>query len=94
MISLLNTVLKLESLTSSLLRNLFSFFSAAATETTDASIMTADQLSLLQQNFHALQAKFVALMTEKAELVEKLQENEHLIVELSYETETIGKSRY
>lgn len=52
--------------------------------------MTADQLSRLQQNFNALQGKFVSLMTEKADLLEKLQENEHLIVQLSFETETIG----
>ncbi len=59
-------------------------------EATDGPIMTPDQLSLLQQNFNALQGKFVSLMTEKADLLEKLQENEHLIVQLSHETETIG----
>lgn len=64
----------------------------AAPKLTDVHNMSADELSLLQHNFSALQAKFVRLMTEKAELLEKLQENEHLIEELSYETETIGES--
>ncbi len=56
--------------------------------------MSADELSLLQHNFNALQGKFVRLVTEKADLLEKLQENEHLIVELSYETETIGMTPF
>ncbi len=56
--------------------------------------MSADELSHLLHNFNALQGKFVRLVTEKADLLEKLQENEHLIVELSYETETIGMTPF
>lgn len=59
-------------------------------ELMDVHNMSADELTLLQHNFGALQQKFVHLVSEKVELLEKLQENEHLIVQLSYETETIG----
>jgi len=52
--------------------------------------MSAGDASILQQSFTALQQKFVQLFSEKVELLEKLQENEHLIIQLSHETETIG----
>ena len=58
----------------------------------DVHNMSVDELTMLQTNFNALQQKFVNLMKEKVELLDKLQENDHLIVQLSYETETIGMS--
>lgn len=56
----------------------------------DVHNMSADELTMLQTNFNALQQKFINLMKEKVDLLDKLQENDHLIVQLSHETETIG----
>lgn len=41
--------------------------------------------------FVLLQARFMKLMNEKAALIERIQELEHVTVQLSMETETIGK---
>ena len=41
--------------------------------------------------FILLQARFMKLMNEKASLIERIQELEHITVQLSHETETIGK---
>lgn len=56
----------------------------------DLHNMSAGDLAVIQTNFNALQQKFVNLMEEKVQLLDKLQENDHLIVQLSHETETIG----
>ncbi len=85
---MIELILKNEVMTSDYLFPFTSDFSER--ESTNIHNMSADELSHLQHNFNALQAKFVHLVTEKADLLEKLQENEHLIVNLSYETETIG----
>jgi len=37
------------------------------------------------------QARFIKLMNEKAFLIERIQELEHITVQLSMETETIGE---
>ena len=37
------------------------------------------------------QARFMKLMNEKASLIERIQELEHITIQLSMETETIGK---
>ena len=41
--------------------------------------------------FILLQARFMKLMNEKASLIERIQELEHVTVQLSHETETIGE---
>ena len=56
----------------------------------DVTQLSKEQLLQLQSNFRALQWKFVSLMSEKAALMERLAEHEHVIVQLSVETETIG----
>ena len=56
----------------------------------DVTQLSKEQLLQLQSNFRALQMKFISLMAEKAELLERQQEHEHVIVQLSVETETIG----
>ena len=38
----------------------------------------------------SIQRKFLALMAEKAELLEQLQAKDHVVMQLSGETETIG----
>lgn len=55
--------------------------------------MSQDELTSLQNNFNALQQRFVSLMAEKAELVEQFQEQEHTITQLASETETIGNTK-
>ena len=57
----------------------------------DVTTLSKEQLLQLQSNFRALQRKFISLMSEKAELLERIQEHEHIIVQLSVETETIGE---
>lgn len=42
-------------------------------------------------SFILLQARFMKLMNEKASLIERIQELEHITVQLSHETETIGE---
>lgn len=42
-------------------------------------------------SFIMLQARFMKLMNEKASLIERIQELEHVTVQLSHETETIGE---
>ena len=49
-----------------------------------------DILSAVQANFTALQERYVAVMSEKAELLELVEERELTIGRLSGETETIG----
>ena len=53
--------------------------------------MSPGQLVQLQTSFDALQHKFVSLMREKADLLDKVQEHEVVITKLASETETIGK---
>lgn len=55
-----------------------------------AHLLSAGQLVQLQTSFDALQHKFVALMREKADLLDKIQEHEVVILKLASETETIG----
>ena len=54
-------------------------------------MVSPELLAALQGSFNALQQKFVTLMAEKAELLDRLQEHEHTILKLSGETETIGE---
>lgn len=56
----------------------------------DACTMSPQELAVLQTSFNALQEKFVGLMREKADLLDKIQEHEVTILKLSSETETIG----
>ena len=65
-------------------------FSTLEEDPTDVTQFSKEQLLQLQSNFRALQRKFISLMSEKAELLERIQEHEHVIVQLSVETETIG----
>ena len=60
-------------------------------DSVDVSQMSSEQILQMQSNFRALQWKFISLMSEKAELLDRLQEQEHVIVQLSVETETIGE---
>ncbi|CAH3160101.1 unnamed protein product [Porites lobata] len=45
----------------------------------------------IKMAFSKLQARFMKLMNEKAALIERIQELEHVTVQLSMETETIGE---
>ncbi|XP_068693979.1 golgin subfamily A member 2-like isoform X1 [Montipora foliosa] len=45
----------------------------------------------IKMAFSKLQARFMKLMNEKASLIERIQELEHITVQLSMETETIGE---
>ncbi|KAL9987717.1 hypothetical protein ACROYT_G002067 [Oculina patagonica] len=45
----------------------------------------------IKMAFSKLQARFMKLMNEKASLIERIQELEHITVQLSHETETIGE---
>lgn len=56
----------------------------------DIHNMSQDELTTLQNNFNALQQRFVALMAEKADLLDQFQEQEHTVTQLASETETIG----
>ena len=56
----------------------------------DIDNLSQEQLTSLQNNFNALQQRFVALMAEKAEIIDQFQEQEHTIMQLASETETIG----
>lgn len=40
---------------------------------------------------YLFQARFMKLMNEKASLIERIQELEHVTIQLSHETETIGE---
>ena len=53
--------------------------------------LSPQQLSEMQSSFAALQVKFVSLMREKADLLDRIQEHELVIGKLSSETETIGE---
>ena len=53
--------------------------------------MSPHELDVLQSSFNALQQKFVILMKEKADLLEKIQEHEMVILKLASETDTIGR---
>ena len=52
--------------------------------------LSGRELAELQNSFAALQQRFVTLMREKADLLDKIQEHEVVILKLSSETETIG----
>lgn len=52
-------------------------------------VITLAAIALIK--FVLLQARFMKLMNEKAALIERIQELEHVTVQLSMETETIGK---
>ena len=52
--------------------------------------LSAEELAILQSCFNALKEKFVVLMREKADLLEKIQEDEMIITKLESETEAIG----
>lgn len=45
----------------------------------------------IKMAFSKLQARFMKLMNEKASLIERIQELEHVTIQLSHETETIGE---
>lgn len=55
--------------------------------------MEQDDMSheAMKMAFSKLQARFMKLMNEKASLIERIQELEHITVQLSMETETIGE---
>eukprot|EP00731_Ephydatia_muelleri_P023993 Em0016g264a len=57
----------------------------------DLHNMTSEQLDTFSNSYSALQRKFLALMAEKAELLEQLQAKDHVVMQLSGETETIGE---
>ncbi|XP_065918604.1 golgin subfamily A member 2-like isoform X2 [Dysidea avara] len=61
-----------------------------------SGVLTWEQLTpqnfvQLQNNFAALQERFTQLMTEKADLLDQLQQYEHVNIQLASETETIGE---
>ncbi len=52
--------------------------------------LSPDKLAEFQTSFNALQQKFVVLMREKADLLEKIEEHELVILKLASEMETVG----
>lgn len=57
-------------------------------EQIDQEDMSHDAIKMA---FSKLQARFMKLMNEKATLIERIQELEHITIQLSMETETIGE---
>lgn len=53
--------------------------------------LSPQQLAEFQTSFNALQQKFVVLMREKADLLEKIEEHEVVIMKLASETDTAGE---
>ena len=64
---------------------------ARGVDHTHSPPLSAEELEVLQNSFNALQGRFVVVMREKADLLDKIQEQEVVIAKLASETEAIGK---
>ena len=62
----------------------------AQADNTHTHMLSPEKLTEFQTSFNALQQKFVVLMREKADLLEKIEEHELVILKLASEMETVG----
>ena len=57
----------------------------------DVQFVSKESYETMNTAMEMLQDRFAAVMREKAELIERCQELEHVNLQLSGETETIGE---